>query len=374
MPDLIQRSLAIIEAGQAPTGAYIASPNFPTYHYCWFRDGAFIAYAMDQWGRHESARRFYDWACGNIVARVTAVKRCLAAVTQNLPIDSADLLDTRYTLDGQTGMEQWPNFQLDGFGTLLWGMERHVRLTGRDRLPIAWSSAASLLIHYIGALWRRPNYDCWEEFPEHIAVSTLAAFYSGLHAVTTLAGVTELDRVLACSTTEQIRAFVLEQGTCNGHLIKHVNGADVVDGALLWACVPFGEHGLFVATEPVMRSTVNRVEQDLVGRTGGVHRYRSDTYYGGGEWLLLTALLGEYRACIGDVEGLQRCLDYIKSNANEAGELPEQIVTASLHPERIAEWIERWGSVAQPLLWSHANYLSLYACVMRLQKEHHTGI
>lgn len=367
IPDLIHRSLAIIEAGQAPTGAYVASPNFPAYRYSWFRDGAFIAYAMDQWGRHESARHFYDWASMNIEARGTAVERCLAAIAQNLQIDPTDLLDTRYTLDGQTGMEEWPNFQLDGFGTLLWGMERHLRLTGRDAIPITWSSAASLLIRYIDALWQQPNYDCWEEFPEHIAVSTLAALYGGLHAATTFAGLAEPDRVLARSTAEQIRAFVLERGTQNGHLLKQISGADVVDGALLWACVPFGEHSLFAPTEPVMYATVTRIEQDLVGKTGGVHRYRADTYYGGGEWLLLTALLGEYRASIRDTEGAQRCLDYIESSANDVGELPEQITVASLHPEWIGTWTKRWGPVAQPLLWSHANYLSLHARMMRLK-------
>lgn len=369
MPDLIRRSLAIIVAGQAPTGAYIASPNFPTYHYCWFRDGAFIAYAMDQWGRHESARRFYDWASVNITARQAQVERCLAAAAQHLPIDPEDLLYTRYTIDGQTGMEEWSNFQLDGFGTLLWGMERHVRLTGRDRFPKTWSTAASLLIRYLSAFWQWPNYDCWEEFPEQIAVSTLAALYGGLHAVMTLAGLDKQEREHARSTTEQIRAFVLEQSTHDGHLLKHISGADVVDGALLWACVPFSEHGLFAPTEPVMRATAARIEQDLVGKTGGVHRYVADTYYGGGEWPLLTALLGEYRTSIGDAEGAQRCLDYIESSANKAGELPEQITMAALHAERIGTWTEHWGPVAQPLLWSHANYLSLHAR-MKQQYEH----
>jgi GH15 family glucan-1,4-alpha-glucosidase len=144
-------------------------------------------------------------------------------------------------------------------------------------------------------------------------------------------------------------------------LLKHIDGPDEVDSALLWACVPFGRHALFTPTEPIMRATAARIEQDLVGRSGGVYRYRADTYYGGGEWLLLAGLLGEYRASIGDREGAQHCLAFVEANANEAGELPEQITDAALHPSKIAEWITRWGSVAQPLLWSHANYLSLYA-------------
>jgi len=43
---LYAASLRVILEGQAATGAYIASPNFPVYKYSWFRDGSFIANAM----------------------------------------------------------------------------------------------------------------------------------------------------------------------------------------------------------------------------------------------------------------------------------------------------------------------------------------
>jgi NHL repeat/Glycosyl hydrolases family 15 len=49
--DLYQRSILIILQNQSPSGAYIASPNFPTYAYCWLRDGSFIAHAMDRTGQ-----------------------------------------------------------------------------------------------------------------------------------------------------------------------------------------------------------------------------------------------------------------------------------------------------------------------------------
>lgn len=368
MSDLIRHSLRIIEAGQAASGAYIASPNFPTYHYCWFRDGAFIAYAMDRWGRFESARHFYDWACANIVARTAVVEHCLATVAQGQPIGGADLLDTRYTLDGDEGTEEWPNFQLDGFGTLLWGMERHLRFSGLSRVPEKWRDAANLLIRYLAALWHYPNFDCWEEFPTMVAVSTLAALYGGLHAIANLAGIGEQERELARTTAEKMKAYILEYGVHEGHLIKQIRGEDVVDSSLLWASVPFGEHGLFLPEEPIMQATYARIEQDLVGQ-GGVHRYRADTYYGGGAWTLLTALLGEYRASIGDSVGAQGCLEWIESQANQRGELPEQSTETALYPERVSEWVERWGPVAQPLLWSHANYLSLSARMRGANKK-----
>ena len=110
-----------------------------------------------------------------------------------------------------------------------------------------------------------------------------------------------------------------------------------------------------------MQATVTRIEKDLIGAGGGMHRYRADTFYGGGEWMLLTALLGEYRLAIGDAEGARGCLVYVEAHADEQGYLPEQDSTAPLYPSYVEGWVERWGPVARPLLWSHAAYLSLSA-------------
>ena len=59
--NLYDASLSIIRAGQAPSGAYVASPNFSQYGYCWLRDGTWTAYAMDLAGDHASAGQFYRW-------------------------------------------------------------------------------------------------------------------------------------------------------------------------------------------------------------------------------------------------------------------------------------------------------------------------
>ena len=357
MDELIARSIRIIKAGQGASGAYFACPTYPTYQYCWFRDGAFTAHALDLWGEQQSAARFYDWAAQMVAANASAVERCVDAVAGNRLPDPSDLLHTRYTLDGRPGSEEWPNFQLDGFGTLLWGFGRHLSLTAAA-MPAVWTDAVRLLVRYIAALWRQPNFDCWEEFADRIAVSTLAALHAGLRTAARIL-VEESLSVVAGQTAAAIRAFVLERGALGGHLIKQIDGADVVDGSLLWACVPFGEDALVGPSHPVMRGTAARIEHDLVGRTGGVHRYRADTFYGGGEWMLLTALLGEYRLAAGDQAGARHCLTYVAAHADLGGNLPEQSSAAVLAPTRVREWIDCWGPVACPLLWSHAEYLRL---------------
>ena len=361
MHDLLTQSLSIITSGQASSGAYIASPTYPTYRYCWFRDGAFIAHAMDSWGRYTSAQRFYEWATHVVLAQSAAVERCIAAGARRESPNPADLLHTRYSVEGRPGEEEWPNFQLDGFGTLLWGMERHQALAKLSMLPPTWIEATRLLVRYVSALWSYPSSDCWEEYPQRIAVSTLAALYAGLRAAANVLPEHDTERRHARATAQLIKKKALGAGVQEGHLIKQLNGEDVVDASLLWACVPFSDHGMLGPTDPVMRATATRIETELVGATGGVHRYRADTFYGGGEWILLTALLGEYRAAIGDTQGAHECLAYVEAHTDPRGYLPEQIIAAPLNPSYVATWTKRWGPVAYPLLWSHAAYLSLSA-------------
>lgn len=361
MHKLLSQSLSIITAGQSASGAYIACPMYPTYRYCWFRDGAFIAHAMDLWGNYASAQQFYEWATHVVLAQSAAVERCIAAIERGESPNPADLLHTRYSAEGRPGEEEWPNFQLDGFGTLLWGMERHTVLARLSTLPPIWVEATRLLVRYVSALWPYPSFDCWEEYPQRIAVSTLVALYAGLRAAANVLPEHDAERGRAKATAQQIKTKVVDAGVQDGHLIKQLNGEDVVDASLLWACVPFGDHGMLRPADPVMRATATRIETGLIGATGGVHRYRADTFYGGGEWILLTALLGEYRAALGDTQGALESLAYVEAHADPRGYLPEQISEAPLNPPYVATWTKRWGPVACPLLWSHAAYLSLSA-------------
>ena len=59
--NLYTTSIDIIRAGQARSGAYVASPTFSQYGYSWLRDGTWIALGMDCAGQHASAHAFYQF-------------------------------------------------------------------------------------------------------------------------------------------------------------------------------------------------------------------------------------------------------------------------------------------------------------------------
>lgn len=346
--ELFERSLAVILHGQHASGAYVASPNFPTYDYCWFRDGAFIAYAMDRAGEHASARRFHDWAATAVLRHADRARRAVEKGHAGLPLAAEDVLHTRYTLEGQEAQEEeWPNFQLDGFGTWLWALDQHLRLSGQPA-KADWLQAAGLTVEYLAALWSRPCYDCWEEYPDQVHLHTLAAIYGGLASPARLA-VQEQD-----GTLQAIREYVFEHGTYDGYFVKFV-GSYTVDASLLGLSTPYR---LVTTDDPRIRATVQRIEKSLV-HGGGVHRYPTDTYYGGGEWVLLAGWLGWYYAENGETDRASELLAWMAAQADDQGRLPEQVPASLIDPNYLGPWVRRWGPIASPLLWSHAMYLVL---------------
>ena len=350
---LAARSHVVITTHQHAGGAYPASPTFSAYAgYAWLRDGAFIAEGVSRYGDVVSVNRFHDWANTVLSRRRGQVDDLVVAADRGEQIPNEAMLPTRFTLDGDDGSDPWWDFQTDGYGAWLWSAVTHARRHGLDLGQL--QSGINVAVDYLTAFWDRPCYDWWEEHVEHRHASTLGAIHGGLRAVLD-AGVLDPDRSQqATGAAGAIRALVSSKGIADGHLTKWL-GSKTVDGSLPACIVPFG---LLDPTDPVALKTLDAVARDL-DVDGGVHRFRTDVFYGGGQWPLLSALLGWNRAVQGDPTAALRHLRWVAAQSTPDGQLPEQVPTHLLHPQSRAEWVDRWGAVATPLLWSHGMYLIL---------------
>ena len=208
--------------------------------------------------------------------------------------------DARYGLDGHPDRSEWPRLQVDGLGLWLGALRRR----GSSR----WAEAAVLVERWLDDHWGEPSIDWWEE-------------REGVHATTLWCVGNGLD-------SDEIRAEALARAH------------DRLDASLLFIGTP---------------DLVAWVEESLVSPGGGVWRNLDDEYYGGGEWLLLTAMLG-----LAKPERAAECLAWIEAHARPNGDLPEQSQDHLQRPEQYAPWVEKWGEPASPLLWSHAMYLRLH--------------
>ncbi len=270
----------------------------------------------------------------------------------------SDHLACRYQADGAPGPPGWGTFQLDGPGIWLWALGRHIlgdgRAPGRGPVDDGLEQAVALVARYLAAHWQRPCDDAWEEHPERVHTSTLGAILAGLRAAHRLGAADSTVRAAIPALEERLRVL----GRVCGWLPKW-SGTDAVDGSLLWLGPLYG---LFEPDDPLWARTLARIETDLRAVHGGVYRYRHDTFYGGGEWPVLTASLGlayVERGEPGDRNRADECLSWIETQADIAGDLPEQSSCHPLQPDMVQPWLERWGPVARPLVWSHAMDLLL---------------
>lgn len=350
MKNLYEQSIAFLLKYQDSGGAYVACPNFPTYQYAWLRDGSFCAYALDLVGETGSADRFHAWVLRILNTYQSKLKRCILETAKGSCPPPNECLHSRFNLDGLEVPGNWGHHQLDGLGIWLWVYCRRQKELAQ---PVAAQDQSILILvrDYLISLWQFPCSNCWEELEDHIHAHSLGSVYAGLDALADL-----LHDPIAHNTAREIQSYILQKCTHNGQLCKSV-GIEEVDASLLSLAVPYQ---VLKHDNPVFQSTYARIILDLVEINGGVHRYTKDTYYGGGEWLLLSAWLGWVACEMGDIDLAQRQLAWVEAQASSKGELPEQVTRHLNAPEYLPVWIKRWGKPATPLLWSHAQYLILW--------------
>lgn len=215
-------------------------------------------------------------------------------------VETGKGFEARYTLDGERDVTDWPHRQHDGWGLWLWALRRHASRHGGGA---RWSEAAAQTAAHLERVRGEPCIDWWEE-------------RDGVHAATQACIAAGLDDDLDLSGSEER-----------------------LDASLL--VLPLLGFGDVDVTA-------------LVSPGGGVHRHLDDVYYGGGEWLLLTAMLG-----LAEPDRGQERLDWVAAHAEADGALPEQSQDHLLHPDQLEPWVEKWGPPPSPLLWSHAMFLTL---------------
>ena len=353
LAEIAERGRALILSLQDAGGAYPASPTFSAYRgYSWLRDGAFIADAMSAAGEIASASAFFAWCSRALVARAPDIHRIVAAARSGSPVADSEMLPTRFALDGSAGEAEWWDFQLDGYGLWLWAALAHAERHGLD--VARWRRAIELTVDYLVSSWDRPCYDWWEEHVEKVHVSTLGSVEAGLRAA---AGSSMLDaerRRAAGQTADAAAQLMRDRGTVDGHLVKWI-GSPAVDASLAALIAPLN---VVPGDSALGRTTLVELERQLVVG-GGTHRFTADTYYGGGQWPLLSCFVGLAHLSAGDPVRARELLEWAAGTVRESGTMPEQVDDHLIDPAFVAEWVERWGPSADPLLWSHAMFLRL---------------
>ena len=346
---MARKSIDAVLAQQTPSGAFVASPDFSQYGYCWLRDSSFAAYALDRVGESASSAAYHAWVQQTLAGVAGIMEKAIDRRSASVTADPTELLPARFDLEGKVVADDWPNFQIDGYGTWLWALREHLSVVGQAGLSRGLKEVVERTAAYLSAYAMSPCFDVWEMNGEAVHTSTLACVYGGLIAASEL---------LASDALKQRASEVLdfvqsELGTEAGFKKSTLSGE--VEASTLWLARPFG---LISPDSTRFSAMVERIERHLI-HDGGVRRFESDTYFGGGAWPVLTASLGWHYVAQGDLAKARALLARIESHFSPDGLLGEQFGGDTRDPTMFAEWVTRWGPPAQCLTWSHAMHLVL---------------
>lgn len=344
-----RRSVEAILRNQASNGAIVASPDFVQYHFCWLRDASFSAYALDLAGEQEASSRYHSWVNDAVEGIAEVIDKVIETRLRGEYLDAANMPPARFALDGSTVVDDWPNFQIDGYGTWLWSLGQHLDFIGETAVPPKLFASVQRVARYLTTFALSPCFDVWEENGDAIHTSTLACVYGGLLAAGRL-----LNEVEFSSCAEMVRAQLLENASRVGYYAKS-SANDDVDASSLWLTSPFG---VVTSTDEGFAKTVSLIEDQLTF-DDGIRRYPTDVYFGSGAWPVLTASLGWHYLAIDDLEGATRCRDSIAALFDDEGFLGEQFGGERRDPKHYQEWVEKWGPPAKDLTWSHAMFVVL---------------
>lgn len=352
-----QNSIDAILRNQTSNGAIIASPDFAQYHFCWLRDGSFSAFALDRVGEHEASARYHSWVNEAIGGISGIIDDVIAKMLRGEVLDPTLMPPARFALDGTSVIDDWPNFQIDGYGTWLWSLGEHLRMTGNNALPRALTGSVARAARYLSIFSLSPCYDVWEESGTAVHTSTLACVYGGLITAARL-----LDDIDLLKSADAVRNRLSFDALRHGLYVKSSEN-DGVDASELWLLAPFG----VVESDDIHFTRTVAAIEDRLTLDAGIRRYASDVYFGSGAWPVLSASLGWYYVTISNLAGAKRCLAWVRSHIDADGRLGEQFGGEERDPAHFREWVERWGRPAQDLTWSHSMYLVLMIAIDEIE-------
>lgn len=349
LDSLKKRSVEAILRSQNAEGAIIASPDFAQYHYSWLRDGSFIAFALDQVGEHDASSRFHSWVARTLDGISESIDDVIEKKLSGQEVDPLHMPPARFTLTGTSEPDDWPNFQIDGYGTWLWALGRHMEMTGAQSLSESLQTTVERVAEYLAVYAFSPCYDVWEESRTGLHTSTLACVFGGLSTAGKL-----LDKHEYLLRASDVATTIRNSSNEYGRYVKSDESSDV-DSSLLWLGTPFN---VVSATDEVFTATVREIEEVLTLR-GGLRRYPTDVYFGSGAWPVLTASLGWHFVQIGNIREALRCRDWIAQRFDDLGRLGEQFFGDTRDPINYSKWVDFWGPPAKDLVWSHAMFVIL---------------
>ena len=366
--NLYKSSLLIIRTQIDNDGAIIAANDQYTqgtdnYSYMWPRDGAMIAYALDEAGYEELTKRFFQF-CANTV---TSDGYFLHKYNPDHSYGSSWL---PWVADGKLRLP----IQEDETALVIWSFWHHFQK--HQDIEFVRLLYESLVIQPGDFLLKYrnedtelplPSYDIWED-RYGIHTFTTSAVCAGLNAASNFAEIFgELDKASQFrSACEKMRSamdkylYSEEHGRFLRTIIPKNNGYDhdlTIDSSM-YGTFAFGTYDVH---DEKVKNTMQAIQENLtvVTNIGGTARYKDDPFnrvtqdiqnVPGNPWIICNLWMAQYTIAkantISELLETIPILQWVATYATESGILSEQLHPYTGQPTSVS-----------PLTWSHGEFI-----------------
>ena len=377
--DFYKRSALITHTQIDNDGAILAANDSDVaqratdhYSYCWTRDGALVANALDTAGYSHLARRFYEY--------------CARVIHPN------GYFLQKYNADGTVASGWHPAWnpvsqtpmvpiQEDETALVVWALWQHYdkyrdiefahRMYRRVVVP-----SANFMSEFRHTELRlpKPSWNLWED-RRGIHTFTCATVVAALRAAEHFARLfAESDLAAKYSAAADEIVDAMRQHLFDADLGRFVrslqfHGEDKYEpdptiDASLFATFYFG---CFPADDAMVVGTMRAIEEKLTV-PGGIARFENDPYMRtsgdatGNSWFICTLWLAEYHiARAATLEDLEHLLAIFTKIGQQA--LPSGVLSEQLDPATGAH------TSVSPLTWSHSTYVAAVHSYLRKMRQ-----
>lgn len=337
--EIFCRSLMTTVAHMDMNGSVIASCDSEIkqfgadlYTYCWPRDAAWAAIALDRARYHHLSKEIFDFLSKTITEKGYFLHK--------------------YTPAGDFG-STWhpvPMIQIDETGLPLyalyhnWLISRDVWILGRY-----FSSLVNPAADYLASAidkdtgLPRPSFDLWEE-RKGMHTYSASIVYAGLQ------GASEMAKVLGHDEKCEIwgeAAAIIKNAVPDlfDHRLNRFKRS-LSDSTLDASAFAVWYFGILPADDPRVASTMQAIEKELMRPSGGIARYMHDYYQGYmNSWIICTLWLAQWHIALGKTNSALKLIQWCAEQTYSTGLMPEQIADDGT-----------FRSVL-PLMWSHSAFV-----------------
>lgn len=358
---ILRVSVSVIKSHMDNNGSIIASSDYSFfkiygdgYNYCWPRDAAIAAYALDLLGFGELALKHY-----NFIKDVVAPEgflfhkynpdRTLASSWHPWIFRSHKILPIQ---EDETALEVWA---IANHYKMYKDLEQLTEVYRKFFYP-----AIKFLVEFISDGLPKPSFDLWEE-RYGIHLYTVATIYGALKEGSVLlrdfGDETLAEEVL--DVAEEMKDETLKRMTMGDRFVRRLNEDYIIDpivDASMYSPVFFG---MIDPKNKIMLNTIEVIENTL-NVNGGIIRYENDSYRKVKQypnpWIITTLWISEYYSLLGNHEKALKYLNWVIKTSTQTKHLAEQVDPETLLPTSVV-----------PLVWSHAEFIIAYNLLKRLE-------